>query len=171
MTLLSLNWKKRVKSVKVLFLVIGKTDESYLDEGITKYMERLVHYIPFEMKVLPDVRRNKGISPDQQKKMEGTLLMQQFQPGDEVVLLDEKGKHFSSRDFASVIDKKMVAGIKRIVVVVGGPYGFSSDIYERANSKLSLSAMTFSHQMVRLLFVEQLYRAMTILKGEPYHHD
>lgn len=157
--------------MKIVLLVIGKTDESYLEEGISKYVSRLGHYIPFELKVLPDVRRNKGFSEVQQKQAEYDLLISQLLPGDDVVLLDENGKMLSSRDFAGVIDKKSIAGVKRLVFVVGGPYGFSTEMYERSNSKISLSAMTFSHQMVRLVFVEQLYRAMTILKGEPYHHD
>ncbi len=157
--------------MKIVLLVIGKTDDSYLQEGIANYVGRLIHYVPFELKVMPDVRRSKGVTPEHQKKMEGTIIMQQLQAGDEVMLLDEKGKQFTSRKFSELIDKKMVAGLKRLVFVVGGPYGFSNEIYERANGLISLSSMTFSHQMVRLIFVEQLYRAMTILKGEPYHHD
>lgn len=157
--------------MKIVLVVIGKTDEAYLEQGIAKYVNRLVHYIPFELKVLSDVKRNKNISFEQQKKMEGELLLQQFLPGDEVFLLDEKGKHFSSRSFSEFIDKKVMIGIKRLVFVIGGPYGFSPEVYDRANGKVSLSNMTFSHQMVRLVFVEQLYRAMSIIKGEPYHHD
>lgn len=157
--------------MKVALVVIGKTDEQYLESGISKYLKRLVHYIPFEIKMLPDVKRNKTISWEQQKKMEGELIIQQFLPGDEVILLDEKGRQYSSREFAVMIDKKIMVGVKRLVFVVGGPYGFSDEVYQQATAKISLSEMTFSHQMVRLIFVEQLYRAMSILKGEPYHHD
>ncbi|MBP8791310.1 MAG: 23S rRNA (pseudouridine(1915)-N(3))-methyltransferase RlmH [Breznakibacter sp.] len=157
--------------MKVMLIVIGKTDESYLETGIAKYVNRLVHYIPFELKILADVRRNRNISFEQQKKMEGELLLQQFLSGDEVFLLDEKGKNYSSRSFSEFIDKKVMVGVKRLVFVIGGPYGFSSEVYDKATGRISLSDMTFSHQMVRLIFVEQLYRAMSISKGEPYHHD
>ncbi len=157
--------------MKVALIVIGKTDELYLEQGIAKYVNRLVHYIPFEMKILPDVRRNRNISFEQQKKMEGELILQQIQPGDELFLLDEKGRSFSSRAFSEFIDKKVMSGVKRLVFVIGGPYGFSDEVYQKAIGRISLSEMTFSHQMVRLIFVEQLYRAMSISKGEPYHHD
>ena len=145
--------------MKILFLVIGKTDESYLETGIGKYIKRLEHYIPFEMKVIPDIKNRKTLTEEQQKKAEGDLI-----------LLDEKGKTFTSVMFSQWIEKQMNIGSKRIFFVVGGPYGFSKEVYDKAKFKISLSEMTFSHQMIRLIFVEQLYRAFTIIKGEPYHH-
>ena len=157
--------------MKILLLVIGKTDEDYLVTGIKKYVGRLGHYVSFEMKEIPDIRNRKTLSEDQQKKAESFLLLQQLQPGDQVVLLDENGKQYSSVAFAENLEKLMASGAKRIVFVIGGPYGFAQEVYDKADAKLSLSPMTFSHQMVRLVFVEQLYRAFTILKGEPYHHN
>ena len=157
--------------MKILLLVIGKTDEDYLITGIKKYVGRLGHYVSFEMKEIPDIRNRKTLSEDQQKKAESFLLLQQLQPGDHVVLLDENGSTFTSVGFAENLEKLMASGAKRIVFIVGGPYGFAQELYDKANAKMSLSAMTFSHQMVRLIFVEQLYRAFTILKGEPYHHS
>lgn len=155
----------------MLLLVIGKTDEDYLIAGIKKYVGRIGHYASFEMKEIPDPRNRKTLSEEQQKKAESFLLLQQLQPGDHVVLLDENGKQFTSVELAGSIGKQMASGAKRLVFVIGGPYGFAQEVYDRANAKLSLSPMTFSHQMVRLVFVEQLYRAFTILKGEPYHHQ
>lgn len=157
--------------MKITLLVIGKTDEQYLETGIAKYLGRLEHYVPFELKIIPDIKNRKTLSEAQQKKMEGELLLSQFQSGDVVVLLDENGKTFSSRNFSKWIESQMNTGCKRLVFVIGGPYGFSQEVYEKAKSKISLSEMTFSHQMVRLVFVEQLYRAFTIMKGEAYHHD
>ena len=156
--------------MKILFLVIGKTDESYLENGIGKYIKRLEHYIPFEMKVIPDIKNRKTLSEEQQKKAEGDLILSQLNSGDDLILLDENGKTFTSVDFSQWIEKQMNGGSKRLFFVVGGPYGFSKEVYSKAKSKISLSAMTFSHQMIRLIFVEQLYRAFTIIKGEPYHH-
>ena len=157
--------------MKILLLVIGKTDEDYLVTGIKKYVGRLGHYVSFEMKEFPDPRNRKTLSEEQQKKAEGFLLLQQLQPSDHVVLLDENGKQFTSVAFAENLERQMASGTKRLVFVIGGPYGFAPEVYDRANAKMSLSPMTFSHQMVRLIFVEQLYRAFTILKGEPYHHQ
>lgn len=157
--------------MKILLLVIGKTDEEYLVTGINKYVGRLGHYASFEMKELPDIRNRKTLSENQQKKAESFQLLQQLQPSDIVVLLDEGGKKYTSVEFSEMIGKFSAAGIKRLVFIVGGPYGFAQDVYDRADTKLSLSPMTFSHQMVRLIFVEQLYRAFTILNGEPYHHS
>lgn len=157
--------------MKILLLVIGKTDEDYLITGIKKYVGRLGHYVSFEMKEIPDIRNRKTLSEDQQKKAESFLLLQQLQPGDHVVLLDENGTFYTSVAFAENLEKLMASGAKRIVFVIGGPYGFAQEVYDKANAKMALSAMTFSHQMVRLIFVEQLYRAFTILKGEPYHHN
>lgn len=157
--------------MKILLLAIGKTDEDYLITGIKKYVGRLGHYVSFELKEIPDIRNRKTLNEEQQKKAESFLLLSQLQPGDHVVLLDENGKQHSSVEFSSMLERLMVSGIKRLVFVIGGPYGFASEVYAKADDKMSLSPMTFSHQMVRLIFVEQLYRAFTILKGEPYHHQ
>jgi 23S rRNA (pseudouridine1915-N3)-methyltransferase len=156
--------------MNVVFLVIGKTDAGYLKEGMALYEKRLRHYLPYEMKVIPDLKNAKGLSVEQQKQKEGELILKNLADGDQVVLLDENGREFGSVEFAEFLQAKMVAGLKRLVFVVGGPYGFSPAVYERSNGKISLSRMTFSHQMVRLIFLEQLYRGNTILKGEPYHH-
>ena len=157
--------------MKILLLMIGKTDEAYLEQGIEKYTARLKHYANFELKAIPDIKNRKTLTEEQQKKAEAELITSNFQTGDTVILLDEKGKSLNSTQFASSLNKIMLSGCKRIVFVVGGPYGFDNDVYNRANDKISLSPMTFSHQMVRLVFVEQLYRAFTIMKGEPYHHE
>jgi 23S rRNA (pseudouridine1915-N3)-methyltransferase len=157
--------------MKIYLLVIGKTDETYLQNGIEIFLKRIPHYISFEMKVIPDLKNSKNLSEDQQKEKEGELIIQQLALSEELFLLDEQGLETSSIEFARFLEKKMISGIKRLVFVIGGPYGFSTSVYSRANGKLSLSRMTFSHQMVRLIFAEQLYRAMTILKGEPYHHQ
>lgn len=158
-------------TMKILLLAIGKTDEEYLVTGIKKYIGRIGHYTSFEMKEIPNPRNRKTLSEEQQKSAESFLILSQLQPSDHVVLLDENGKQFTSIAFAESLEKQMVSGVKRLVFIIGGPYGFSQEVYARANAKLSLSPMTFSHQMVRLIFVEQLYRAFTILKGEPYHHQ
>ena len=157
--------------MKICLLVIGKTDEEYLRKGLEIFTGRIPHYILFEMKVIPDIKKARNLSEQQQKEKEGELILQQMLPSDELFLLDEQGMEVASVDFARFLEKKMISGIKRLVFVVGGPYGFSSSVYARANGKISLSKMTFSHQMVRLIFAEQLYRALTILKGEPYHHQ
>lgn len=157
--------------MKAELLVIGKTDSNIIKDGIEVYKKRLIHYLPFEMKIIPDIKNTKNMSVDQQKNKEGALILDNLNSSDFVVLLDEKGKEFSSVGFSSFMEQKMINGIKKIVFIIGGPYGFSQDVYNRANSKLSLSKMTFSHQMVRMIFTEQLYRAMTIIKGEPYHHE
>ncbi|MBE6337248.1 MAG: 23S rRNA (pseudouridine(1915)-N(3))-methyltransferase RlmH [Lentimicrobiaceae bacterium] len=156
--------------MKIVFLVIGKTDESYLDTGILKYIKRLEHYVPFEMKIIPDIKNRKTLTEEQQKKAEGEFILSNINIGDDLVLLDENGKTFSSVAFSQWIEKQMNIGSKRMIFVVGGPYGFSKEVYAKAKFKISLSEMTFSHQMIRLIFVEQLYRAFTIIKGEPYHH-
>ncbi len=157
--------------MKILLLAIGKTDEKYLETGIKKYVDRMVHYVPFEIKLLPDLKNRKNLGFEQQKQAEGELLLAELQPGDGLVLLDENGKQHTSREFSALLKRKISNGPKRLVFVVGGPYGFSQAVYQRAQESISLSAMTFSHQMVRLIFVEQLYRAFSILRGEPYHHD
>lgn len=157
--------------MKITLLAIGKTNTKYLQEGIEQYIKRLSHYIPFEFRILPDVKTTKGLTQEKQKEMEGQMFLNCIQSGDVVVLLDEKGKEMTSREFSVYLDKKMVTVAKNLIFVIGGPYGFSQEMYNRANEKLSLSKMTFSHEMIRMFFIEQIYRAMTILKGEPYHHD
>ncbi len=157
--------------MKTTLITIGKTDASYLNTGITDYVSRIGHYIPFEMCVIPDVKSVKNKSEAQQKDEEGKRILALLKPSDVVLLLDEGGRQFTSRQFADFFSKTSLSGAQRLVFIIGGPYGFSPDVYARATSKISLSPMTFSHQMVRLIFLEQLYRAQTILKGEPYHHD
>lgn len=157
--------------MKIIVLVTGKTTTSYVREATAQYLDRIAHYVPVEFVTLPDVKATKTLSEQMQKEKEGQAMLEYFQPSDRVVLLDERGRELTSREFASAIEKRMASGIKRLVFVVGGPYGFSEAVYNRADAKLSLSKMTFSHEMVRLFFVEQIYRAMTILRGEPYHHD
>lgn len=157
--------------MKIALLVIGKTDASYFVQAINEYTNRLTHYIPFELTVIPDIKNVKNLTEPQQKEKEGELILKSLQTGDYLVLLDEHGKEYSSMQFASYIEKKMHTISKRLVFVVGGPYGFSEAIYRVASEKISLSKMTFSHQMIRLIFVEQIYRAMTILNNEPYHHE
>lgn len=157
--------------MKVKLVCIGKTDKEYIIEGVNEYEKRLKHYISFESVLLPDIKNSKNLTEIQQKEKEGEVLLSQIKESDYVIILDEKGKEYSSVEFSKMIEKQMVAGLKTLVFIVGGPYGFSKQMYDRANAKISLSQMTFSHQMVRLIFTEQLYRAMTILKGEPYHHE
>ena len=157
--------------MKVCLTVIGKTDATYFTDAIKEYQNRLVHYIPFEMQVIPDIKNVKNLSESQQKEKEGELILKTLQSGDYLVLLDEKGKDFTSMQFASYMEKKMNSVPKRLVFVIGGPYGFSESVYKAASEKISLSKMTFSHQMIRLIFIEQIYRAMTILNNEPYHHE
>ena len=156
--------------MKICLLVIGKTDAAYIRAGIEEYEKRMGKYVNYEMKVLSDVKNSKHMSEEVQKEKEGELLLEQLQTGYFVVLLDEKGKQLNSVEFSTYVAQKMQLGIKRMVFIIGGPYGFTGKVYERGNDKISLSKMTFSHQMVRMIFIEQLYRAMTIWKGEPYHH-
>lgn len=157
--------------MKAVLLLIGKTNDKYLAEGITKYYNRVEKYISFEIQVIPDLKQTKGLSNAVQKQKEGELILKKLQSSDFVVLLDEKGKEFTSEGFANWLNSIYIAGYKRLVFIIGGPYGFSDEIYAMGQVKLSLSKMTFSHQMIRLLFVEQYYRAHTILNGEPYHHE
>jgi len=156
--------------VKITLLLVGKTTENYLNEAVSEYLKRLKRYITFELVVIPEVKNTKNISCEQQKEKEGLAILSAIETSDEVILLDERGLEYSSVEFASFIEKKGLNSVKRLIFVVGGPYGFSREVYARANGQVSLSQMTFSHQMIRLFFVEQIYRAMTILKGEPYHH-
>lgn len=157
--------------MRITLLIIGKTDTGYLSSGINEYVNRLKHYINFEIEVIPDIKRSKNTNPEIQKRKEGDLILAKDMSGKELHLFDENGKMFNSREFAGFLQKKMNSGLKELVFAIGGPYGFSDEVYKKANSKISLSKLTFSHQMVRILCVEQIYRALTILKGEPYHHD
>ncbi len=152
-------------------LSLGKTDEDFYAQAMEIFRKRLSHYLPFDMEFVPDVKNTKNLSEKEQKNLEGEALLNRIQQGDYVVLLDDKGNQYSSVEFSRFIEKKLYSVPKRLIFVVGGPYGFPDEVYRRANEKLSLSRMTFTHQMVRLVFVEQLYRAMTILNGEPYHHE
>jgi 23S rRNA (pseudouridine1915-N3)-methyltransferase len=155
----------------IKLLAIGKTDSTALQQLINIYEKRLAHYVNFSMVLIPDLKKTKNLSEQQQKEKEGELILKQLAPTDILVLLDENGKQFNSMDFSSYLQKKMNSGIKQLVFVIGGPYGFSEAVYRMASGKISLSKMTFSHQMVRLFMVEQIYRAFTILKNEPYHHQ
>lgn len=157
--------------MKIQFIVVGKTAQSYLVESIADYTTRIRRYLPFDMEVIPELKNTRNMTTDQQKEREGEAILRALQPGDFVVLLDEHGQEFTSMKFARYIEQKMQTVARRLVFIVGGPYGFSQAVYDRCNDKLSLSKMTFSHQMVRLFFTEQLYRAMTILNNEPYHHE
>lgn len=157
--------------MKITLLCIGKTDDKFIQEGIDKYIKRLKHYISFNLQVIPDIKNVKNLSEAQQKEKEGEYFLKNIQSGDFVILLDERGKEYRSVEFSSFLEKKMVASVQHMVFLIGGPYGFSEEIRARANSLISLSKMTFSHQMVRMFFVEQIYRGFTIMKNEPYHHE
>jgi len=157
--------------MKIKLLAIGKTDNPALEQLFQLYQKRLKHYIKFELEIIPDIKNVKNLSKMQQKEKEGELILKRLQPTDLLVLLDEKGKEFRSIEFSNYMQKKMNSGIKQLVFVIGGPYGFSQNVYQKANEKISLSKMTFSHQMVRLFLIEQVYRAFTIIKNEPYHHE
>nr|WP_294898481.1 23S rRNA (pseudouridine(1915)-N(3))-methyltransferase RlmH [uncultured Pedobacter sp.] len=157
--------------MKITLIAIGKTDDAYIIEGINKYLKRLKHYVKFEIKIIPDLKKTKNLSEDEQKSKEAELFLKNINPTDEVIVLDERGVELSSMHFADLLNKKMIGSVQNIVFLIGGPYGFDNSIYQRAHYKLSLSRMTFSHQMIRLFFAEQIYRAFTILKGEPYHHE
>ena len=157
--------------MRATLLLVGKTVNKHFVELIDEYAGRVKHYMGFDITVIPELKNTKGLSAEQQKQQEGELILKQLQTGDHVVLLDEHGKEWRSVEFSRWMEQKMQTVGKRLVFIIGGPYGFSPEVYARANEKLSLSKMTFSHQMVRLIFVEQLYRAMTIMRGEPYHHE
>ena len=156
--------------MKIKLLTIGKTDSRPLQQLIDEYCKRLGFYIPFNMDIIPDIKNTKNLTTKQQKIAEGKELLKKIEKSDAVILLDENGKLYNSIQFSAFLQKKMNSGLKKIVFVIGGPYGFSDDVYNRCNEKVSLSPMTFSHQMVRLFFTEQLYRSLTILRNEPYHH-
>lgn len=156
--------------MKTVLYAVGKTDEDYLNFGINKYWQRIARYTPFDFIILPDIKNSKNLSEAVQKEKEGDMILKQFEAGDYIVLLDENGKEYTSVGMAEWMSGIFLQGHKRLVFVIGGPYGFSDDVYKKASTKISLSKMTFPHQLVRLLFMEQLYRCHTILKGEPYHH-
>ena len=156
--------------MKITLLTLGKTTDARLSALIDEYQQRLKHYIPFELVVLPDLKNAKALTEEQIKVAEGEAILARLTPAMDVILLDEHGKEFRSIEFANYLQKKMSSG-RDLALVIGGPYGFSQAVYDRANGKLSLSQMTFSHQMIRIMAIEQIYRAMTILRGEPYHHE
>ncbi len=154
----------------IKLLSIGKTDSKQLQQLIAEYENRLKHYVRFEFEIVPDIKNAKNLSESEQKEKEGFLILKKLSPADVLILLDENGRQHSSLEFANFLQKKMNAGIKRLVFAIGGPYGFGEMVQQKAQGKISLSKMTFSHQMVRLFVIEQLYRGFTILKNEPYHH-
>ena len=156
--------------MKTELLLVGKTTDKHFEAGIRDYAQRIDHYMPFNITVIPELKNTKNLAEEQQKQAEGDLILKQIQPQDTVVLLDEHGAEMRSMDFARWLEQKRNTA-RRLVFVIGGPYGFSPAVYARANEQVSLSRMTFSHQMVRLVFTEQIYRACTIIKGEPYHHE
>ena len=157
--------------MKITLLTVGKTDKDWVKQGIDIYASRMKHYFPFSIVEIPELKNASSLSQDQIKTKEGELILKNVKPTDDVILLDERGREFSSMEFAKVLQDKISYTGKDIVFVIGGAYGFSDAVRQRSNSKISLSRMTFSHQMVRAIFVEQLYRAFTIMKGEPYHHE
>ncbi len=157
--------------MKVILIIVGKTDFKYLEEGIHLYLSRIIHYLPFEIITIKDLKKGRTISPELVKENEGKEILNKIEPIDFVILLDEKGNEYTSVKFAKYIENKTITGTRKLIFVIGGAYGYSENVYKRANDKISLSKMTFSHQIVRLIFMEQLYRALTIIKGEPYHHE
>ena len=157
--------------MKITLLTVGKTDKDWVRQGMEIYVSRLKHYIPFAVVEIPELKNVSALTKDQIKTREGELILKNIKPTDDLILLDERGKEYSSVEFAKVLQDKISYVGKDLVYVIGGAYGFSDAVYQRANSKISLSRMTFSHQMVRAIFVEQIYRAFTIMKGEPYHHE
>jgi len=157
--------------MKVSFYLCGKTTQPYLIEGLRLYTERIKHFIPFEIVTLPGVRKKGKMNENELKKKEGEIVLKRLSTSDFLILLDEKGKEYDSKKFSGYIDKLILSGQKQVTFLIGGPYGFSPEIYQHSNHMISLSKMTFSHQMVRLVFIEQLYRAFTIIKGMPYHNS
>ena len=157
--------------MKIKLICVGKTVKPFLKDGEQEYLKRLKHYTPVEKIEIPELKNAKKLSEDQIKQQEGELILNQIKPGEVIVLLDERGKQYGSIDFSKYLQKKFNSGGKGIAFVIGGAYGFSDEIYAKATDKISLSKMTFSHQMVRMFFLEQIYRGFTILKGEPYHHE
>jgi 23S rRNA (pseudouridine1915-N3)-methyltransferase len=157
--------------MKIAFITVGKTEDAYLKDGIEKYVKRLKHYTKLELVEIAELKNTKALTEDQQKTKEAELILKKVATQDYLILLDEAGQEHTSVQFANYLNKRAISSVASLVFVVGGPYGFDQSVYQRANDKISLSRMTFSHQMVRLFFVEQLYRAFTIIKGEPYHHQ
>ncbi|WP_373396517.1 23S rRNA (pseudouridine(1915)-N(3))-methyltransferase RlmH [Algoriphagus halophilus] len=157
--------------MQIKLIGIGKTDNQSINSLIEEYAKRLNFYIKFEFEVIPDLKNTKSLSESLQKEKEGELILKKLTNSDELILLDERGKSYSSMDFSAYLQKKMNWGLKQLIFVIGGPYGFSEAVYARANGKISISKMTFSHQMIRPFFIEQLYRGFTILRNEPYHHE
>lgn len=157
--------------MNIKLIAIGKTDNKHLNTLIEEYTKRLSFYIKFDLEIIPDIKNAKNLSESQQKEKEGILILSKIASTDLLILLDDKGKSFSSMKFAEELQKRMNTGVKTLVYVIGGPYGFSDEVYKAAQGKISLSQMTFSHQMIRLFFIEQLYRGFTILRNEPYHHE
>jgi len=155
----------------IKLIVIGKTDENFIEEAFEKYIKRIKHYINFSSLTIKDIKNVKNLSENEQKILEGEKILGQILPKDILILLDEKGKEFTSREFADFIAKQGIIAVKHLIFVIGGPYGFSENVYKRANWKISLSKMTFSHQIVRVIFAEQLYRAFSIINNDAYHHD
>ncbi len=157
--------------MKITLITVGKTTTPYITRAIDEYASRINRYMKFETAVIPDIKGTRSLSPEVQKEREGKAILSLLQPGDAVVLLDERGRELTSRQLAESIDTRAIRGVKRLVYIIGGPYGFSPELYSAVGDRLSLSRMTFTHEMIRLFFTEQLYRAMTIIRGEPYHHD
>lgn len=157
--------------MKIILLTVGKTDVKWVREGLDLYVSRLAHYVPFSLVEIPELKNMSSFSKEQVKDKEGEAILKIIRPSDEVILLDEHGKEYSSVEFSKYLEDKMARSGRDLVFVVGGAYGFSKEVYARAEGKISLSRMTFSHQMIRTIFAEQLYRAFTIMKGEPYHHE
>jgi 23S rRNA (pseudouridine1915-N3)-methyltransferase len=161
----------KLSLMKVTLIVVGKTDKKYILEGIAEYEKRLKHYCKFELKVISDIKNSKTMPAGVQMHKEGELILSALRPSSDLILLDEKGVEYTSIEFAKFIDRKAIAGQSELTFVIGGPYGFSPEVKSSATAMFSLSRLTFSHQIVRLIFMEQIYRAMTIIKGEPYHHE
>ena len=157
--------------MKITLLTVGRTDVKWVREGLDLYVSRLIHYIPFFLEEIPELKNVSALNKEQIKNKEGELILKKIKPSDDVILLDEHGREFRSVDFSKYLQDKISLSNRDIVFIIGGAYGFSDEVYKRADAKMSLSKMTFSHQMVRTIFVEQLYRAFTIIKGEPYHHE
>lgn len=157
--------------MKIILMVVGKTSTKFVRDGVAEYAGRINRFIPFEIKVIPDIKTTRKLTEQAQKEAEGSQILAHFQPTDHVVLLDERGKELTSREFSTFIEQKSQTVPKNLIFVVGGPYGFSPEVYNRANGLLSLSKMTFPHELVRLFFTEQIYRAITISRNMPYHHD
>lgn len=157
--------------MRIVLLTVGKTDIPWVREGLETYVSRLKHYISFELRELPELKKVSSLTRDQIKRKEGEMILREIKPSDELVLLDERGMEYRSLEFSKFLEQRLATSSKDLVFVIGGAYGFCDEVYSRSDGKISLSRMTFSHQLVRTIFAEQLYRAFTIMKGEPYHHE